>query len=233
MSGLVQHREGGVLVLTLDRPKANAIDAAIGAAFCDVMRHAAEDASVQAVVLTGAGDRVFCAGADLKNPENLPTEILGPQRAATLGGMLDAMLDFPKPLVAAVNGAAVGAGAMLALLADRVVVAESGRFSLPEIDVGMPTFIGLAILSDLAGSALAADLVQSGRAMAAAEVASRGLAKCVPAHALMSSALETARMLAGKNPVAFAANKHWLHITRREAIKLATAASAAHRARGS
>ena len=233
MSGLRRDRVGEVLVLTLDRPKANAIDTALGEAFCAALRDAGGDATARAVVLTGAGERVFCAGADLKNPENLPADILGPRRAATLGAMLAAILDFPKPLGAAVNGAAAGAGAMLALLADQVMAADGARFSLPEIDVGMPTFLGLAILTELAGSALAADLVQSGRAMGAAEAAARGLARVVPPEALMPLALEAAGMLAGKHPAAFAANKAWLAERRREAIARATAASAAYRARGS
>ena len=226
MSGLLQHADGGVLVLTLDRPRANAIDAALGAAFVSALRETA----ARAVVLTGAGERVFCAGADLKNPDDVPAEILGPQRAATLAAMLAAMLDFDRPLIAAVNGAAAGAGAMLALLADRVIAVETARFSLPEIDVGMPTFLGLAILGDLAGSALAGDLVQSGRAMGAAEAASRGLAECVAAADLMPRALAAARMLAAKPAAAFAANKRWLQGARRAAIDRAIAASASHRA---
>ncbi len=229
MTGLRQTLDGSILLLTLDRPRANAIDTALGAAFCGALHAAATDPAIHAVVLTGAGDRVFCAGADLKNPENLPAEILGPQRAGTLNAMLEAILDFPKPFVAAVNGAAAGAGAMLALLADRVLVADTARFSLPEIDVGMPTFLGLAILTDLAGSALAADLVQSARPMSAAEAAARGLATAVPADTLQTAALEAARQLAGKSQPAFAANKHWLQAPRREAIHRAVAASAAHR----
>jgi enoyl-CoA hydratase/carnithine racemase len=220
----------GVLVLTFDRPRAaNAINPAMSAAFCTALRDATGDASVTAVVLTGVGDRVFSAGADLKNPDNLPPGALGELRAAALFNMIRSVLDFPKPLVAGVNGVAAGAGAMLALLADRVVVAEAARFTFPEIDVGMPTPLGLAILADLGGAAFAADLVQTGRPMPAEEAARRGLAVVVPGEAVRAAALEAARALAAKPAAAFGVNKAWLQQVRRGPIEAAIAAAQAAR----
>ena len=152
MSAVTARRESDVLLLTINRPDAaNAIDAAVGDGLAAHLRDAAADDAIAAVVLTGAGSRVFSAGADLKNPAGLAPLALAEQRGAVLSGVLHAVLSFPKPLVAAVNGAAIGAGAMLALLADQVIAAETARFALPEIDHAMPTPIGLAILSDLAG----------------------------------------------------------------------------------
>ena len=131
--------EDGVSIITIDRPDAaNAINADVGEGIAAAIAAASADRHTLGAVLTGAGERVFSAGADLKNPANLPPPDLAARRSATLHTLLDAVLGFPKPLVAALNGAAVGAGAMVALLCDRVVCVPTGRFSLPEIDVGMP-----------------------------------------------------------------------------------------------
>ncbi len=209
----------GITVLTIDRPRAaNAINPAVSRHFCAAIRDAQADPAQHAVVLSGAGDRVFCAGADLKNPDNLPPEIIAGQRAAALKDMLDAVLGFTKPLVCAVNGVAAGAGAMLALLSDHVVMADTSRLVLPEIDVGMPTLLGLAILTDLAGSALAADLVLSGRPMPAAEAAERGLAARVSPAAVRETALAAAAALAAKPATAFGLNKAWVQRGRREVL---------------
>lgn len=220
MTAVLTRREGAVLLVTINRPQAaNAIDRAVGEGIEAALRDAAADRDVGAVVLTGAGSRVFSAGADLKAGAELPPLGLAARRGAVLAGVLDAVLSFGKPLVAAVNGAAAGAGAMLALLADQVLAAEGARFMLPEIEHGMPTPIGLAILTELGGSALAADLVLSGRAMAAEEAARRGLARLVPAGSLEAEALAAARTLAGKPALAFALDKRWLQRRRRAAIE--------------
>ncbi len=214
----------GVTVLTIDRPRtANAIDPALSRAVCGALHAAQTDKAQRAVVLTGAGERAFCAGADLGNPGKLLPQALAEQRAVALSAVLDAMLDFDKPLVVAANGAAVGAGAMLALLADRLVMAEGTRLVFPEIDVGTPTLLGLAIVTDLAGSALAADLVQSGRAMPAEEACARGLATVVPRSELDRAAREAAAALAAKPQMAFATNKAWIQDRRREALVRARA----------
>jgi enoyl-CoA hydratase/carnithine racemase len=232
MSGIVIEHRGGVLVATINRPHAaNAIDDDVGTELCGAFATAAADAAIRALVVTGAGARVFCAGADLKNPAGLPPLALAERRSATLSALLDAVLSFPKPFVAAANGVAAGAGAMLALLADVVLVADTAYFTLPEIDHAMPTPIGLAILTDIAGSALAADLVLSGRSMPAAEGERRGLMRCVPAAGLLAAALEGAQALGGKPALAFALNKDWLQRGRRQAIADATRDARAYRLR--
>ena len=233
MSGVAVERHGGVLLVTIDRAAAaNAIDDTVGAGLCSAFATADADAAIQALVLTGAGARVFSAGADLKNPAGLLPLALAERRGSTLSALLDAVLSFPKPFVAAVNGAAAGAGAMLALLADAVVAADTARFVLPEIEHAMPTPIGLAILTDIGGSAFAADLVLSGRSMPAAEGERRGLMRCVPASGLLEAALEQARLLGGKPALAFALNKDWLQRGRRRAIAEATRDAGAYRLRG-
>jgi enoyl-CoA hydratase/carnithine racemase len=224
--------EDGVSIITIDRPDAaNAINADVGEGIAAAIAAASADRHTLGAVLTGAGERVFSAGADLKNPANLPPPDLAARRSATLHTLLDAVLGFPKPLVAALNGAAVGAGAMVALLCDRVVCVPTGRFSLPEIDVGMPTPLGLAILTDLAGSGVAADLVLSGRPMLAAEAEARGLLRCVAAGELLSAAIAAATELGRKPALAFAQNKEWLQRRRRAGIEAAMADSQAFRVR--
>ena len=233
MNGVVTERRGGVLMVTIDRaPAANAIDADVGARLCSAFATASADAAIQALVLTGAGTRVFSAGADLKNPAGLLPLALAERRSATLSALLDAVLSFAKPFVAAVNGVAAGAGAMLALLADAVIAADTARFVLPEIEHAMPTPIGLAILAELGGSALAADLVLSGRSMPAAEGERRGLMRCVPAAQLVEAALEHAKALGSKPTLAFALNKDWLQRGRRRIIAEATRDAGAYRLRG-
>ena len=230
MSAVLTRREGAVLLVTINRPQAaNAINPAVADGIVAALRDADRDPAIGAAVLTGSGTRAFSAGADLREGADLPPLALAARRSAMLAGLLDAVLAFPKPLVAAVNGAAAGAGAMLALLADRVLAAEAARFVLPEIEHGMPTPIGMAILAELGGSALAADLVLSGRSMAAEEAARRGLAVLVPGDALEGEALAAAHALSQKPALAFAQNKQWLQRRRRSAIQEATRDSAVFR----
>lgn len=229
-SDLEGELHGSVLMLTLSRPRAaNALNAGVRDAFCAALGSAASDKTVDAVVLTGIGDRVFCGGVDLKNPEALPLGQLAEQRATIVADMLAAILDFQKPFVVAVNGAAVGAGVFVALLADSTFVATQSRFQLSEIDVGMPTLVGLAILSDLAGSLLAADMVLTGRAMSAEEAAGRGFATVVASDELIRSAVAKAKSLGAKPAVAMALNKRWINERRREAINLAFESTGAQR----
>jgi enoyl-CoA hydratase/carnithine racemase len=210
----------GVLLLALDRPHAaNALDPATAQAFAEGLRRAQEDAAIGAVIVTGGGEKVFSAGVDLKNPDGLPEEAVARRRNESLTGALDAMLGFTKPLVVAVNGAAVGGGCMVALLGDRVVVSEAAYFSLPEIDIGMPTFVGLELLTVLGGGAFAADLVLTGRRMPAEEAARRGLATVVPRAELIATAEAAARSLAGKPRLAYRLVKAAVLRMRREAIE--------------
>ena len=165
-----------MLWLAFDRPHAsNAIDSALGQAFAAALDDAARDPAVGAIIMTGAGDKVFSAGIDIKNPDGIDHEALSARRRDTVGKCLSAIVDFEKPLVAAVNGPAIGLAWMLVLLADRVIASERASFSLPEIDIGIPTFLGISIVTRAAGAALARELVLTGRRMDAAEAKQRGL----------------------------------------------------------
>ena len=222
---LVDHQ--GVAWLTFNRPqKANALSLPLLTEFTQALADAAGRHDVRAVVVTGAGERTFSAGADLSRPaENVEAYVA--QRRAQFAASLLALLDFGKPVVAAVNGAACGAGMMIALLCDAVIASDAARFSLPEINKGLPALPGVAIVKDRYGSALAADLVLSGRWMAADEARARGVVKEVVPHAeLAASAQKVALALGAYDAHAFAADKQLLNCTLKTALAAALHASA-------
>lgn len=222
--GLSRELRDGILWLAFDRPRAaNAVDAPLAGAFAAALAQAAGDGAVGAVVMRGGG-KVFSAGIDVRNPDNLGHAALAARRRGIVATCLSAVVDFEKPLVAAVNGHAVGLGCMLALLADRVIAAENATFSLPEIDIGIPTFFGISILARAAGTAAASDWVLTGRRVAAAEARGRGLVAEAVAHdALAASAQAAAAAFAAKSRATFALNKRWIARGLREEIAAATA----------
>jgi enoyl-CoA hydratase/carnithine racemase len=223
----VERRAGGILCLTFNRPyAANAIDEALADAFCAAFEEAASEEAVKAVVLSGAGARVFCAGVDLKNPTGLPALQLAESRRQRVARCLDALLSFEKPLIAALNGVASGAGCMLALLADTAIARDDSYLQLPEMEVGIPTFLGYEIIRRLANEALALDLVLSGRRMPFPKAAAAGLVKqAVPAEEVVSAAVRTAEDLGRKPALPYALNKRWINGARRVAIDAAAAES--------
>lgn len=228
-NGLMRALHDGVLTLALDRPRAsNAVDAPLSIALAMALRAAQASDEVHAVILTATGGKVFSAGIDVKNPDELDHAALSTVRRETVTRCLEAIVDFDKPLVAAVNGHAIGLGAMLTLLCDAVVAAEHATLSLPEVNIGIPTFLGMVIVTRLAGSAVARDLVLTARRMSAAEAQQRGLFNAVTSPAtLASEAASTARMLAAKPKAAYALDKQWLARGLREAFDEANARSAA------
>lgn len=228
-AGLAVAQRGCVLWLSFDRPRAaNAVDAQLAGAFAQALRAAMEDREVGAVVITGGGGRVFSAGIDIRNPDGLDHAALSTHRRTTVEVCMDAVLAFDKPLLAAVNGPAVGLGCMLALLADRVVASSAAQFSLPEIDIGIPTFLGVSILGRACGAAVARDMVLTGRRMPAQEALQKGLAAvCVPAEALEAAAQAEALALAGKPQATLALVKQWLARGLREELAAGNARAAA------
>ena len=228
-AGLTRRLRDGVLWLAFDRPRAsNAIDAALSEAFTAALTEAARDAMVVAVVMTGGGAKVFSAGIDIKNPDALDHDLLSARRRETVAACLHGIVEFQKPLVAAVNGPAIGLGCMMALLADHVVAAEHAAFSLPEINIGIPTFLGASIVARAAGSALARELVLTGRRMDAAEARQHNLVGAiVKANELADAAQFMAQTLAAKPQAAYALNKRWFARGLREEFDAATAASQA------
>jgi enoyl-CoA hydratase/carnithine racemase len=224
---LLTQNQDSELWLTFNRPhKANALSLPLLAGLAMSLGEASTRNDVKAVVLTGVGERTFSAGADLSRPlDNADAYVA--QRRAQFAATLLALLDFSKPLVAAVNGAAAGAGMMIPLLCDAVVAADTARFSLPEINKGLPALPGIAIVKDRFGSALASALILSGRWMHAAEALSRGVVNAVVAPAqLRETAQKTALALSAFAGPAYAADKELLNRDLKTALTSALAASA-------
>ncbi|NLU66151.1 enoyl-CoA hydratase-related protein [Streptomyces sp. HNM0574] len=206
----------GVLVLTLDRPKANAVDSATSHALYEALRAFRDDETLRVAVLTGAGDRFFSAGWDL--------------RAAAAGEAIDAdhgpggfagLTEFfalDKPVVAAVNGLAFGGGFELALAADLIVADAHAEFALPEVGIGMiPDSGGVLRLPHRLPRAVATELLLTGRRMGAAEAARWGLVNRVaepgPGTPALDAAVALGREIAAGAPLAVAAVKEVLRET--------------------
>lgn len=210
MNELLRQREGRVLTLTLNRPEArNALNNALLEQLVAALRQAAQDNEVGAVVISG-NSRFFAAGADLK-------EMASRTLAATFSdprpGLWAQLQSFPKPLLAAVNGYALGAGFELALLCDIVLAGDNARFGLPEITLGlMPGAGGTQRLIRSAGKALASRMVLSGDALDARQALNARLVTeiCPPALTLEYSQRLAAR-IAGHAPLALAAAKQALN----------------------
>jgi len=230
---LVENRDG-LLIITLNRPqKANALTLAMTRGLAQTLRKARGDSSVRGVLMSGAGERVFSGGVDVRQTSTLPPEEFRQARSTSFFAVLIELIDFEKPVAAAVNGVASGGGFMIAALADVIVAADAASFALPEIDLGTPALAGLAILGPLVGGALAYDLVQSGRHMSAAEGERHGLIRAVTPRAdVAARAEQLVRGLMAKNPRAFAAGKAWMRKPMRAALEQAEREMVTYRAAG-
>ena len=202
-------REDGVAVLTIDRPDAlNAFDVATLTELRDRLLELRADAETRVVVLTGAGDRAFAAGADIKHMSGLD-----PAEAKEWGGLGQSVAQLletnPQPSVAAINGFALGGGCELALACDVRYASRNAKLGQPEINLGIvPGWGGTQRLARVCGLAVAKDLVLTGRTIDAEEALRIGLVSAVyePGE-LLDRTLETARLLASKSPVALRAAK--------------------------
>ncbi len=207
----VETRPDAVRVIRLDRAeKRNALTGTMTQALLDALKQAGEDAAVKAVVLAGNG-RGFCAGADLSEMQALEGEARAARSALTVA-MLEAPSQVPKPVVAAVHGAAMGAGASLPLACDLVVMAEDARLAWPEAKHAMLPRLVAPVLLRHVGPKLGFELLATGRAVAAAEALALGLvSRIVPAAALVEEACAAALSAALLPPDAMAALKRMVH----------------------
>jgi len=209
MSTVQVARADGIVTLTLDRPQAlNALDPATLAALGDALRAVAADAAARVVVLTGAGEKAFSAGADIAAMGGMAP---GDGHAfARLGHAVTAQMEaLPVPVIAAVNGLALGGGLELALACDLVVASERAKLGQPEIDLGIiPGFGGTQRLVRRVGLAKARDLVYRGTPIAADEALRIGLVdRVVPPDRVRAEAQALAAELAAKAPLALRAAK--------------------------
>ena len=196
-------RDGAVAVLTIDRPeKRNALSAQVRADLLAALDSLRDDESVRVLVVTGAGEKAFVAGADIAEfAERTPLE----QRAAMTGRrVFDEIAAYPKPVIAMINGFCLGGGCELALACDLRIAADSARLGQPEINLGIiPGGGGTQRLPRVVGTGQAMRLVLSGEIIDAAEALRIGLVDVVhPAAELREKTLELARKMAEKSPVA-------------------------------
>jgi enoyl-CoA hydratase/carnithine racemase len=204
--------DDGVAVIVLDRPEAmNAINSELAHALIRACLGLASAPEVHAVVLSAAGERAFCVGADLKERNRMTDADLLRQREL-FRAAFGAVLALPQPAVAAVHGFALGGGCELALSCDLVVADATAVFGLPEVTVGLvPGGGGTQLALRRLGSGRAADLVLTGRRVGLDEAERLGLVdRRVPAGADGQAALELARQIAANSPVAVRAAKRAL-----------------------
>ncbi len=217
---VLAERRGRVLEITLNRPPANAINYALSRAVYARLRELQDSPELSLAVIRGAGERIFSAGWDLKevadqgfDPEldNDPERGFGP---GGFGGITE-FWDLKKPVIAAVNGAAVGGGLEIALACDVILMAEHAFFALPEMQRGILADAGaIQRLPRRIPYNVAVEFMLSGRRMAAEEAAGWGLAhKVVPGEELMEATRALADEIAAGAPLALQAFKEvLLHI---------------------
>jgi crotonobetainyl-CoA hydratase len=211
-AGVKVIKAGEILEVTIDRPKANAIDLATSRRLNEVFASFRDDASLKVAIITGAGDRFFSPGWDLKAAAagEHSNEDWG---AAGFGG-LNYPRNLNKPIIAAVNGIACGGGFEVVLGTDIIVMEEHAKFALPEINVGVLPDAGTIKLRRRIPYHVAVEFLLTGRWMDAAEAKHWGLANhVVPKGQSLAKAREIARQLADGPPLLFPAIKQLLRHT--------------------
>ena len=201
MTGFHVELNGATAIVTIDRPKANAIDAATSKAMGEVFATLDGDREVRAIIVTGAGPKFFCAGWDLSADEEFDSDY----GVGGFGGFPE-LPDRSPPVIAAVNGIAVGGGFEIAMAADLIVAADHAQFWLPEPALGILPDAGAVKLPRLLPPHVARELLLTGRRMDAAEGHRWGLiSRVVPADDLLVAACELADAIAASAPLSIAA----------------------------
>lgn len=204
MGSLHISTEDHVVTVVLDRPPVNAVDRTTEIELKAAFESFSDDFEVRAVVLTGAGTRAFCAGTDLRGSE-VPDEHLVPRRfldtRTTVREAFWAIRECAVPVIAAINGPAIGLGLGLAQSCDVLFASPNARFGLTEINVGL--LGGYAHLAQMVGHRKAHEMFFSGELASAEEIKAAGAIRAiVAADELLPTALEFARTIAEKSPIA-------------------------------
>ena len=203
-------RDGPLTLVTIQRPDSrNALNRAAHEELADIFDVFAADPDQWVAILTGAGDKAFCAGQDLKAQAD-GADLRPPPRG--FGG-LSSRFDLDKPVIAAINGIAFGGGFELALACDIRIAADTARFSFPETGLGItPGFGGTQRLARLTQAAYAMELIFTGRRIKGEEALEKGIINLlVPAADLRDETMKIAESIAGKAPIAIRMAKAAIH----------------------
>lgn len=217
-------KENGVAIITLSRPQsANALNSQMALEIKDIFY--ALPANIRVVILTGEGNKAFCAGADLKERNGMTTESWQIQHQQ-FRHALQSIMECQLPVIAAVNGAAYGGGLELALGCDFIYAAKTVNFALPEVTLGiMPGMGGTQNLPRAIGMRRAKELLFTGKAFSAADAYEWGLINkvCEP-ESLMDEVLNCAQNIAANAPLSMCAIKlatnHGIHLSIAEALSI-------------
>ena len=220
---LLEEREPGIWLLTANRPKVlNALAPQLLDDIAAATRAVVADPAARCLLVTGAGDRAFVAGADIAAMNAMP--VLAARDFALKGhATLRALELAPFPVIALVNGFALGGGCELALACDFIIASEKAVFGQPEVNLGIcPGFGGTQRLARVVGKSMALELVTTGRQVKADEALRIGLVNhVVPHESLREEGLKLARLVAAKGPLAVKMSKHL--VQRGQDIDLANA----------
>ena len=206
---LIFEEKDGVATLTFNRPKAlNALNNALLGEMAQLLDEVRQNEQIRVLVLTGAGEKAFVAGADITELATF-TPLQGKLFAARGQEAINRLQGLAIPVIAAVNGFALGGGSEIALAADFIYASENARFGLPEITLGLiPGFGGTQRLPRQIGAARAKEMIFTGKMVTAAEAQEMGLVNRVcSAETLLSETMETAGAIAAKGRVALRAAK--------------------------
>ena len=205
------HLDNYVATLTMDAPPVNALTRTLNDELTLALDRISEMDEVRAVVLTGAG-KIFCAGADLKGRASVikgPGDL--PAHSRRTRECFHAIRECAKPVICAINGAALGSGLAMAASSDILVASEKASLGLPEVDVGL--LGGCSHAMRLFSHSRLRRMALTGMRVDGAELYRLGIVEaCVAPEALMSKALEIARVVASKSPVSTRMGKHTLNV---------------------
>jgi enoyl-CoA hydratase/carnithine racemase len=211
---VISRRDDHILLVTLNRPEvSNALNTRMGLDLVELFETLSVDLEdLRIVIVTGSGNKAFCAGGDLKERNGMTDESWRSQHLI-FERMVRAMLGCPIPLLAAVNGAAYGGGCEIAAASDFVYAAEHARFALTEVTLGiMPGAGGTQNLARAIGERRAKELILSGLPFTAAEAEAWGLVnRVVASEDLLEATMEMARRIAANGPIAVRQAKQAIH----------------------
>jgi len=200
----------GIATITITRPKSlNALNAEVLDELLSLLENIGKDEAIRVLIFTGAGEKAFVAGADISELAEF-TPLQAKHFAEKGHCVMDRLQALPIPVLAAVNGFAMGGGLELALACDFIYASEHAKFGQPEINLGIiPGFGGTQRLSRIVGKNIAKEIIFTGKTLSAEEGEKLGFVnKVVPAESLMEESRKTAKAMAAKGKVSLNAAKH-------------------------